>query len=129
MMEQEYGVVMAIAQVAPEWFESKKVARTSQELLWIIEEVFVEHDDAIDDQPTIEDNSGVWSNQEVDVGVGIRFAQGTQGRRGEEEVADACHFDDQDACVFWKGYRLSFFIYLHYSLILSGRSRILELVR
>ena len=108
-MEQEYGVVMAIAQVAPEWFESKKVARTSQELLWIIEEVFVEHDDAIDDLPTIEDACGVWGNQEVDVGVGIRFAQGTQGWRGEEEVANTCHFDDQNVYVFWKGYRLSFF--------------------
>ena len=108
-MEQEYGVVMAIAQVAPEWFESKKVVRTSQELLWIIEEVFVEHDDAIDDLPTIEDTRGVWSNQEVDVGVGIRFAQSMQGWRSEEEVANTCHFDDQNVCVFWKGYRLSFF--------------------
>ena len=108
-MEQEYGVVMTIAQVAPEWFESKKVVRTSQELLWIIEEVFVEHDNAIDDLPAIEDTRGVWGNQEVDVGVGIRFAQGTQGRRGKEEIADTCHFDDQNACVFRKGYRLSFF--------------------
>src|SRR2546421_3094188 len=109
MMEQEYGVVMTIAQVAPEWFESKKVVRTSQELLWIIEEVFVEHDDAIDDLPAIEDARGVGGNQEVDVGMGIRFAQGTQSRRGKQEVTDACHFDDQDLRVFWKGYRLSFF--------------------
>ena len=108
-MEQEYGVVITIAQVAPEWFESKKVVWTSQELLWIIEEVFVEHDDAIDDLPAIEDARGVGGNQEVDVGVGIRFAQGTQGWRGEEEVANTCHFDDQHVRVFWKGYRLSFF--------------------
>ena len=108
-MEQEHSVVMTITQVAPEWFESKKVARTGQQLLWIIEEVFIEHDDAIDDLPTIEDAGGVGGNQEVYLGVGIGFAQGTQGWCGKEKVADACHFDDQDVCIFWKGYRLCFF--------------------
>jgi hypothetical protein len=74
-----------------------------KQLLWVIEEVFIQHNDTIDNIPAVEQTGGGGCDQQVDNGMGVCFAQGTESRGGKEQIAYASHFDDQDARVLWKG--------------------------
>jgi len=82
MMEQEYGVVVAITQDVPEGPEAEQVTRVFEQLLRIVKEVFIEHNDVVDDLPTIEEASRGGCGKQVDARLRVGFAQGTQGGRG-----------------------------------------------
>ena len=76
-MQQEYSVIVTIAQIVPERSKPEQVARVFEQLLWVVKEVFIQHNDAINQFPTIEQTSRRGSNKQVNTRVGIGFTQGT----------------------------------------------------
>src|SRR5260221_13782001 len=95
-MEQEYGVVVAITQDVPEGPEAEQVTWIFEQLLWVVKEGFIEHNDVVDDLPTIEEASRGGGDKQVEARLRVGFAQGTQGGGGEQEIADCCQVYGKD---------------------------------
>src|SRR5229473_3473010 len=74
VMEQEHGVIMGIAQIMPERAELQQVARVGEHLLRVVKEIFIQHDHAINNLPTVEQTGGSGRDQQVDLRLGIGFA-------------------------------------------------------
>src|SRR5438552_2952351 len=102
MMQQQYGVIVTIAQVVPEWSKPEQVARIFEQLLWVVKEVFIQHNHAVNDFPTIEQTSGGGSDKQVNTRMGIGLTQGAQCRCSQKQVTDCCQLHDKYMSIWWK---------------------------
>src|ERR1700694_1057367 len=98
-MQQEYSIVVTLAQVMPQGSQAAQSKRVLDKLLWVVKQVFIQYNHPIYYLPIIEQTSRVGRHQKINTGLWIGFAQGTQCWRGKQEIADASHLDDQDVCI------------------------------
>src|SRR5579875_2681489 len=100
VMHQQHCVVMTAAQVAQQRAQLKQIQGIGQELFGIVEEILVQHNNAIDHFPTVQYARRRKRHKQIDLGLRVALAQGAQGGRGQQEIANGGQLYNQNMGVW-----------------------------